>query len=83
MSAVADDAILEAKARALGISSGELVELAEQVFEAATDKEAEELRALIDQINRSVPETLRIADESHRRVDEVLGCAPSPVAAGT
>ena len=63
---------LNAKARALGLSAGEVVRRAVQAFELGTEKEAAELRALIDVFDQLHPETLRIADESHRKVAEAL-----------
>ena len=63
---------LEGKARVLGLSSDELVELAFEVLEDAADEQAVELRVLIDQVNRTVPETLRIADDRHHHVQELL-----------
>jgi hypothetical protein len=65
-------AALDAKARALGVSAGEVVRRAVQTFELGTEEEAAELRALIDAFNEIHPETLRIADESHRKVAEIL-----------
>jgi Arc/MetJ-type ribon-helix-helix transcriptional regulator len=64
-------ASLDAKARTLGVSAGEVVRRAVQAFELGTEEEAAELRALIDAFNELHPETLRIADES-RRVSEIL-----------
>jgi transcriptional regulator with XRE-family HTH domain len=69
---------VEAKARSLGISPDELVELAVQAFEASADDEAVELRALIDQINGIIPETLRIVDECHLRVKKILNHEAKP-----
>jgi hypothetical protein len=66
---------LDAKARALGVSAGEVVRRAVQAFELGTEEEAAELRALIEAFDQVHPETLRIADESHRKVAEVLGRA--------
>src|SRR6266404_3099119 len=65
-------AALDAKARALGVSAGEDVRRAVQAFELGTEEEAAELRALIDVFNQLHPETLRIADECHRKVAETL-----------
>jgi hypothetical protein len=65
-------ASLDAKARTLGVSAGEVVRRAVQAFELGTEEEAAELRALIDAFNELHPETLRIADEAHRRVSEIL-----------
>ena len=64
---------LDAKARALGVSAGEVVRRAVQAFELGTQEEAAELRALVDAFDQLHPETLRIADESHRKVAEILG----------
>ena len=69
---------IELKARALGVSAEELVELAVQAFEIPGDAEAAELRRLVDQVNRDVPETLRLLDGCHRKISEVL---PSRLAA--
>lgn len=66
-------ASLETKARTLGVSAGEVVRRAVQAFELGTEEEAAELRDLIDAFNELHPETLRIADECHRRVTETLG----------
>jgi hypothetical protein len=65
-------ASLDAKARALGVSAGEVVRRAVQAFELGTEQEAAELRALIDAFNELHPETLRLADEAHRKVAEAL-----------
>ena len=65
-------ASLDAKARTLGVSAGEVVRRAVQAFELGTEEEAAELRALIDAFNQLHPETLRIADECHRKVAEPL-----------
>ena len=64
---------LEAKARALEVSAGEVVRRAVRAFELGTEEEAAELRALIEAFDQIHPETLRIADESHRQVAEILG----------
>ena len=66
-------AALDAKARALRVSAGEIVRRAVDAFEIGTEAEAAELRALIESFNEIHPETLRIADESHRKVAELLG----------
>jgi hypothetical protein len=68
-------AALDAKARTLGVSAGEVVRRAVQAFELGTEAEAAELRALIDAFNELHPETLRIADECHRKVAESLASA--------
>ena len=65
-------ASLDAKARALGVSAGEVVRRAVQAFALGTEEEAAELRALVDAFNELHPETLRIADECHRKVVEIL-----------
>jgi hypothetical protein len=65
-------AALDAKARALGVSAGEVVRRAVQAFELGTEEEAAELRTLIDAFNELHPETLRIADECQRKVAETL-----------
>ena len=65
-------AMLDTKARALGLSAGEVVRRAVQAFEIGTEEEAAELRALIDVFNEIHPETLRIADEAHREVVKSL-----------
>jgi hypothetical protein len=65
-------ASLDTKARTLGVSAGEVVRRAVQAFELGTEEEAAELRALIDVFNELHPETLRIADECHRKVAETL-----------
>jgi hypothetical protein len=65
-------ASLNTKARTLGVSAGEVVRRAVQAFELGTEEEAAELRALIDVFNQLHPETLQIADESHRTVAEAL-----------
>jgi hypothetical protein len=65
-------AALDAKARALGVSAGEVVRRAVQAFELGTEEEAAELRSLIDVFNQLHLETLRIADECHRKVAETL-----------
>jgi len=62
-------ASLDTKARTLGVSAGEVVRRAVQAFELGTEEEAAELRALIDEIH---PETLRMADECHRKVEEAM-----------
>jgi hypothetical protein len=65
-------ASLDVKARTLGVSAGEIVRRAVQAFELGTEEEAAELRSLIDAFNELHPETLRIADEGHRKVTEAL-----------
>jgi len=65
-------ASLDTKARTLGVSAGEVVRRAVQAFELGTEEEAAELRALIDVFNEIHPDTLRIADECHRKVAESL-----------
>jgi hypothetical protein len=65
-------ASLDAKARALGVSAGEVVRRAVDAFELGTEEEAAELRALIEVFNQLHPETLRIADECHRKIAENL-----------
>jgi len=65
-------ASLNIKARTLGVSAGEVVRRAVQAFELGTEEEAAELRALIDVFNEIHPDTLRIADECHRKVAESL-----------
>jgi hypothetical protein len=63
---------LNTKARTPGVSAGEVVRRAVQAFELGTEEEAAELRDLVDVFNRIHPETLRIADECHRKVAEAL-----------
>ena len=65
-------ASLDTKARTLGVSAGEVVRRAVQAYELGTEEEAAELRALIDVFNEIHPDTLRIADECHRKVAESL-----------
>ena len=65
-------ALLNSKARTLGVSAGEVVRRAVQAFELGTEEEAAELRALVEVFNQIHPETLQIADESHRNVAETL-----------
>jgi hypothetical protein len=65
-------ASLDAKARTLGVSAGEVVRRAVQAFELGTEADATELRELIDAFNQLHPETLQIADEAHRKVAENL-----------
>jgi len=65
-------AMLDTKARALGLSAGEVVRRAVQAFEVGTEEEEGELRDLIDAFNELHPETLRIADECHREVAKTL-----------
>jgi len=65
-------ASLDVKARTLGVSAGEVVRRAVQAFELGTEEEAAKLRSLIDAFNELHPETLRIADECHRKVAENL-----------
>jgi hypothetical protein len=65
-------AALNDKARALGVSAGEVVRRAVQAFELGSEEEAAELRSLIELFNQLHPETLRIADESHRKIAETL-----------
>jgi hypothetical protein len=65
-------ASLNAKARALGVSAGEVVRRAVGAFELGTEEEAAELRALIDVFNELHPETLSIADECHQKIAENL-----------
>jgi Bacterial DNA-binding protein len=65
-------AALDAKARALGVSAGEIVRRAVEAFEIGTEQEAAELRSLIEAFDELHPETLRIADACHRKVAETL-----------
>jgi hypothetical protein len=65
-------ALLNTKARTLGVSAGEVVRRAVQAFELGTEEEAAELRDLVDVFNQIHPETLQIADECHRMVAEAL-----------
>ena len=65
-------ASLNTKARMLGVSAGEVVRRAVQAFELGTEEEAAELRALVEVFNQIHPETLQIADESHRKVAVTL-----------
>jgi phosphate uptake regulator len=65
-------ASLNTKARTLGVSAGEFVRRAVQAYELGTEEEAAELRELVDVFNQIHPETLQIADESHRKVAEAL-----------
>ena len=69
---------LDAKARALGVSAGEVVRRAVQAFELGTEQEAAVLRELIEVFNQLHPETLRIADEAHRKVAENLAGPSKP-----
>lgn len=69
-------AALDAKARTLGVSAGEVVRRAVQAFELGTKEEAAELQGLIDAFNQLHPETLRIADECHRKVAEIFAAQP-------
>src|SRR5262249_32925761 len=69
-------ASLDTKARTLGVSAGEVVRRAVQAFELGSEEEAVELRGLIDAFNELHPETLRIADECHRKVAETLDGPP-------
>lgn len=69
---------LDAKARLLGVSAGEVVRRAVRTYDAGAEAEALELRALIDAFNEIHPETLRIADASHETVARLLGCAQKP-----
>ena len=69
-------ASLDAKARTLGVSAREVVRRAVQAFELGTEDEAAELQGLIDAFNELHPETLRIADESHRKVAEMFAGQP-------
>ncbi len=71
-------AALDAKARALGVSAGEMVRRAVQAYDAGAEADAAELRTLIDALNEVHPETLRIADESHKTVTRLLGNSVQP-----
>jgi len=51
---------------------GKAIRRAVEAFELGTQEEAAELRALVDAFNELHPETLRIADECHRKVAEIL-----------
>ena len=73
-------ASLDAKARTLGLSVGEVVRRAVQAFELGTEAEAAEVRELIDVFNQLHPETLRMADEAHRKVAEDLAGASRDMA---
>ena len=65
-------ASLDAKARTLGVSAGEVVRRAVQAFELGTEGEAAELRTLIDLFNELHPQTLQVADKAHRAVLKIL-----------
>jgi hypothetical protein len=65
-------AALDTKARALGVSAGEVVRRALAAFEIGTEQEAAELRELIDIFDEIHPETLEIADRCHAEVAENL-----------
>ncbi|MGH7049977.1 MAG: hypothetical protein ACREFU_01460 [Acetobacteraceae bacterium] len=71
-------AALDAKARTLGVSAGEMVRRAVHAYDLAAEVDARELRTLIEAFNQVHPETLRIADESHRTVTRLLGNAARP-----
>ncbi len=64
-------ASLDLKARTLRVSAGEVVRRAVQAFEVGSEKEAAERRALIHAFNKFHPETLRIADQAHRKLAEI------------
>lgn len=66
-------AALDGKARSLGVSAGEVVRRAVLAYDASAEKDAAELSALIDAFSQIHPETLRIADETHRRVAKLFG----------
>jgi hypothetical protein len=68
-------ALLDAKARSLGVSAGEVVRRAVQAFALGSEDEAVELRALIDAFNELHPETLRVADAAHRKLAEIVNGA--------
>jgi hypothetical protein len=68
-------AALDGKARALGVSAGEVVRRAVAAFELGSAEEAAELRALVDAFDELHTETLRLADECHRKVAATLGQA--------
>ena len=64
---------LEQKANSLGMSTGEFLRLAIEAFEIGTKDEEAELRGIIDLVNDNVPNTLRLLDECHLRIEEALG----------
>ena len=68
-------AALDTKARALGVSAGEIVRRAVQAFEIGGEEEAAELRELIEIFNEIHLQTLETADRCHREVTENLGSA--------
>ncbi|MCF3948177.1 plasmid mobilization protein [Acidiphilium iwatense] len=65
-------AALDAKARAAGISAGELLRRGAAAYEIGSEAEAAELRALIDLFNETHPETLRRLDENEKAVARIL-----------
>jgi hypothetical protein len=71
-SAAEERAALDAKARSLGVSAVEVVRRAVQAVEICSKDEDAELCGPIEAFNEFHPETLRIADEAHRKVSEIL-----------
>jgi hypothetical protein len=65
--------LVEAKARLLGVSADELIELAVEAYELPAEQEAMELRSLIEAINETIPKTLRLIDEGRDKIQEALG----------
>jgi transcriptional regulator with XRE-family HTH domain len=65
--------LVEAKARLLGVSADELIELAVEAYELPAEQEAMELRSLIEAINETIPKTLRLIDECRDKIQEALG----------
>lgn len=63
---------LDVKAKAAGISAGELMRRGAAAYEIGTEAEAAELRGLIDLFNEIHPETLRRLDENEKAISEIL-----------
>lgn len=63
---------LDAKAKAAGISAGELMRRGAAAYEIGTEGEAEELRALIALFDKTHAETLRRLDENEKLVASIL-----------
>jgi hypothetical protein len=63
---------LRHKARALGISISDLVRVAVEEVQIGSEDEEGELRMAVELINLRIPETLKIIDQTHDRIDKIL-----------
>lgn len=63
---------LEARAAKRGVSSGEYLRLAVDNFEKISDEEEAELDALVEEVNRAIPEMKASLDRSSKTLRKLL-----------